>query len=345
MKFGFFMNALSAHQLPLAREVAKLVGIENFVYVTASSPGQSFQTQTCQDSWITENKNRLDACDVVFTGIRDFSLFERRYSMGLKTFYTSERWFKPFRMIPGWFKAFAPSYQWKIKRFTSWIKKDPKARYFAIGPWAKKDALLMGVPENKIVDWGYFVSPSTYALNEHRSTISNNSLVKLLWVGRMLDWKRVDTIIRAVACLNTNAEAVRYQLTIVGCGPQESYLRRIASRLSVANTQLSQFIFTPSVSMDKVRELMHQNDIYVLSSNAYEGWGAALSEAIEEGMFVIGTNEAGASAAMLPAHLRFKSGDWRQLSRILMSGVDRSAISYWSAKVAAERLVAIGEDI
>ena len=59
-------------------------------------------------------------------------------------------------------------------------------------------------------------------------------------------------------------------------------------------------MFMPAQPMEKVRELMREHDLFVLASNAYEGWGAVVSEALEEGMRVLGTFEAGASAAILP---------------------------------------------
>ena len=44
MRIAFYMNCISTHQVPLAREVALLVGKENFVYVDAGLGGQVYQT-------------------------------------------------------------------------------------------------------------------------------------------------------------------------------------------------------------------------------------------------------------------------------------------------------------
>ena len=52
--------------------------------------------------------------------------------------------------------------------------------------------------------------------------------------------------------------------------------------------------------MEKVRELMREHDLFVFPSNGLEGWGAVVSEALEEGMNVIGTFESGAPATLLP---------------------------------------------
>ena len=88
---------------------------------------------------------------------------------------------------------------------------------------------------------------------------------------------------------------------------------------------------------------MRTHDVYVLSSNAEEGWGAALNEALEEGMLAFGTYEAGASAAMLPKSHLFHAGDWRVLSRLLLKAVNgdikSTGIGDWTAKNAARKLL------
>ena len=88
---------------------------------------------------------------------------------------------------------------------------------------------------------------------------------------------------------------------------------------------------------------MRSNDVYVLASNAHEGWGAVVSEALEEGMEVFGTYEAGSSATMLPKENLFSAGDWKTLSEQLIHfGHSRVhhcyGIDNWNAKFAAKRL-------
>ena len=80
---------------------------------------------------------------------------------------------------------------------------------------------------------------------------------------------------------------------------------------------------------------MREHDVYVLSSNAYEGWGTVVSEALEEGMKVVGTYEAGASATMLPESNLFHAGDWRCLKNILENQILDVSIGDWTADFAA----------
>ena len=108
--------------------------------------------------------------------------------------------------------------------------------------------------------------------------------------------------------------------------------------------------FAGIVPISKVRDLMRSHDVYVLASDANEGWGAVVNEALEEGMKVLGTYEAGASAAMLPADDLFHAGDWRRLAELLVRCVKEKrdgklvgqGIGEWTPEKAAQRLVTEG---
>ncbi len=230
-----------------------------------------------------------------------------------------------------------------VKRFVAWANGDSGAKVLAIGPWAKKDFLRMGVRAEKIVDWGYFVAPSRFGtqvsaahaeldetcmstprpvVGRHDSVLSSCDphTIRVLWVGRDLAWKRVNDIERAVAFANDE-------------------LRSGVEERKVIFTKLM------GVPMAAVRAAMQMHDVYVLASNAEEGWGAALNEALEEGMSAIGTFEAGASAAMLPKERLYHAGDVKALARLLVkeynNKLPQCGIGRWTAKVAAERLLSL----
>ena len=107
------------------------------------------------------------------------------------------------------------------------------------------------------------------------------------------------------------------------------------------------------VSIDDVRRLMRENDVYVLSSNASEGWGAVTNEALEEGMHVLGTYEAGSSATILNEDDLFHAGDWKRLQFLLERCLDEKrhgtlkgqGIGEWSAEKAADRLMTLIDDV
>ena len=364
VKFAFYMNCVSAHQLPLAEEVAKLVGRGNFTYVDAQEKGQPLQTVTNAES---VNIKRLSEvgydlvrnCDVLFTGMRDFGLFEYRMGMGLKTFYTSERWFKPIRIprclpnslrnmfqVPGNVRMMFPKYIEMGQRIVNLLERGYGFVYLPIGVWAARDMAKIArrsfveksewSPGDCVEDlpntymWGDFVSRS----QTHNSQLITHNSLKVLWVGRMLDWKRVDTIIRAVCELSSSNSNHKLSLDIYGQGPEESRLKKLAAKSG------NVVRFYPPVPLAEVRELMRSHDVYVLASDAGEGWGAVVPEALEEGCNCVGTYEAGASATILPNEMLFHAGDYKALAKILTSlGDKRCSIGKWTAAYSAERLL------
>lgn len=378
MRFVLYTNALSEHQIPLAREIVKLVGTDNFRYIYTSKEGQKLQESNATEDWIEclpiEKTNEwLENADVMLVGgIRPISLCERRAASGRFTFYMSERWFKP---SIGMFRLLMPSYRRMAERFVRLLDVGGLV-YLPIGIHAARDmARLCGLlhgdlrclfraPEldferkpggrihsrdqgtgnreqdkkyclDKMRMWGYYVKPSSFdALPVQEA--SKKSEVRALWVGRLLNWKRVDTIVRAVG-EHANLKRVdnslpKITLDIYGSGPEEKRLKRMADKYCDAIN------FYPLVPIDAVRKLMREHDVYVLASNAYEGWGAVVSEALEEGMKVIGTFEAGSSATILPCDCLFHVGDWNALLKLLQKDIPSVVIGEWTARYAAEVL-------
>ena len=310
--------------------------------------------------------------DCLMENVRDFDVMEERTRQGKNTIYCSERWFKPIRLdsprnaeyaagaglsISGFFKMIFPFAQKRAIRMVRLLKSG-SLLYFPVGIEAARDmarmcGLLNGdlscifrAPQlgfenkpggriwsengndsqyclGKMRMWGYFVSSK--AKSREREPDHSIKRLKVLWVGRMFSWKRVDTVIRAVCGLPD------VELNIFGTGPEESRLRRIAK----AQTNVR---FHGMVPIDEVREQMRQHDVYVLSSNAFEGWGAVVNEALEEGMKVVGTFEAGASATLLPKSNLFHAGDWKALRTILQKPIADVSVGEWSASSAARVL-------
>lgn len=228
--------------------------------------------------------------------------------MNLRTYYMFERWFKP----PfGSLRMFHPGYYKRCKDFSSFYN-NPYFRLLPIGAYAVSDIIKMKKclmnpfahfgGWNKSEDilspiqqigwdnmrlWGYFVEPGT-GIRE----VSLSQGLKLFWCGRMLDWKRGDTLVKAA--VNLLKRNIPVELTLVGHGPEEEKLRKLAGKWHDRN-----IFFKPPAKIDEIRNYMQSNDVYVLASDGGEGWGAALNEAMNEGMIPVGTYEAGSSATMI----------------------------------------------
>lgn len=345
MKIVCWTVAVSPHQLPLAKEIAKRIGEGNYRYLYRDEPtaerrdlGWNFDSAPEWCRRATEDDPALMDADLVYTGgLRPLNLVARRIAAGKKTYYVTERWFKPLRILglnmPGRWRMLSPGYSRMARRMVTMLN-NPLCKVLAIGPWAKKDMIELGVREEQIWDWGYFVEEGK--VESVKCKITN---LKVLWVGRLVKLKRVDTIIRAVSSL-PHSITPPLTLDIYGTGPEERRLQKLSEKHGDI------IKFHPSVPIDEVRKLMREHDVYVMASDENEGWGAVVSEALVEGMRVIGTFEAGASAAMLPKERLFHSGDWRGLVDLLVKesrgALPACSIGEWTAEKAAERLVESG---
>ena len=332
--------------MPLAKAVVDIVGVDNFRYVYAEEMDEErlrlgWGYQSLPD-WCMKydgDSTVLTEADVLYTGIRCLDLMEKRSKIGKITLYYSERWFKPIGYWSGRLRLLSPCYRIMAKHIVSLLNEDSNFFYLPIGPWAKKDMVSIGGNIRKMVEWGYFVDTSDTVSNKECVSTCADEL-SILWVGRMLKLKRVETIIKAVKLLSVDnrVENKRFALTLVGEGPDKKRLQRLAANMENVR-------FMSSVSISEVRNLMRLNDVYVFSSNGMDGWGGVVNEALEEGMEVFGTYETGASATLLPQSHLFRSGDYHSLAVLLScarkpSRFRTSKVPYdYTARGAAERML------
>ncbi len=197
--------------------------------------------------------------------------------------------------------------------------------------WGRKHSFIRISPEhwNDIQEpgpwqnyhlWGYFVAPG----KAPSPPSTPCTPTRILWVGRMLDWKRVGTLIQAIP----NS----MELDLYGHGPDEAHLRRLAAHKS--NVHFHDFL-----PIEQVRDLMHSHDLYVLPSDGGEGWGAALNEALEEGMAVLATLESGSGATILPPEHLFQAENATELRQKLIGPIPRLGIGEWSVAKASDYLM------
>jgi glycosyltransferase involved in cell wall biosynthesis len=169
----------------------------------------------------------------------------------------------------------------------------------------------------------------------------------------MLDWKRVDTLIRAFSQLVS--QRPDSTLTLVGDGPQRPALMQLASKLLPPD---SCCFLTPQPVVE-IAMLMRHHHVYVLPSTGAEGWGGVINEAMSEGCVTVASKAAGAARSIIRHEkngLLFASGNWQQLGdllcviagdvemrdRLARAG-QRTMVDCWSPKVAAERFLSVSQ--
>ena len=117
------------------------------------------------------------------------------------------------------------------------------------------------------------------------SNVKEKILVTICHLNKEI--KRVQNIIKALASLKEWGEI--FNLEIIGCGPYEADLRKLASDLNVVD----QVVFMGAVPQEQLDNYLCPNKIFVLPS-ILEAFGIVFVEAMLRGLPVIGTIDCGA---------------------------------------------------
>lgn len=182
---------------------------------------------------------------------------------------------------------------------------------------------------------------------------------RILWAGRMLDWKRVNVLITAVRQLMN--QGFHISLLIVGEGPERERLLKCAKGYKhiledevypVINDEScpswdglfedQTILFSPYLKNTVIQRLMRETiDLYIMPSDGGEGWGAVVSEAILANCPVLSTFEAGSSATLLPSALLYSATSVKELAEKLKETtfyVPNNVAATWTGENYAQAL-------
>ncbi|MDP8974902.1 MAG: glycosyltransferase family 4 protein [Actinomycetota bacterium] len=160
------------------------------------------------------------------------------------------------------------------------ILKLPVARYITTSPTVVERMVAAGVDHEKIslIPCGFEDSLVTSVRREADQAFDDQPLYDIVVVNRLVGYKRVDVVVRAVAQLARTVPAIR--ALVVGRGPELDALNRLASELDVRKN----IEFTGHVREHAdVLRLVARSRIFV-SASEVEGFGIALVEAMALGL-------------------------------------------------------------
>ncbi len=150
----------------------------------------------------------------------------------------------------------------------------------------------------------------------------------LLYVGRLIPSKGIDTIIRSLPLLIQ--QGLNVKLVIVGQGYFKDYLEKLAQKLGVED----RVIFSGFIPDEDLPEFYSAADIFILPSVYYdcfnnyhpepEAFGLVLAEAMSCGTPTIATNVAGVPYWIKDGYngLLYESGDEKGLASRIISLIE-----------------------
>ena len=345
-------NFLNHHQLMLCNEFGKysdefyFIATEEIPDDRLSMGYSNMDTQydfvlRTYDGSVDNDKiyDVLDRSDAVIFGACPDELIEYRVKQNKLSFLASERFFKK-----GIWRRFHPAISKAVKRRSVQFK-DKDYYVLCASAFLSYDLSLLGFSEDKCYKWGYFPEVEHFEMFLER----NNKKLRLLWVGRMLDWKQGEVAVKAVAYLKKNN--IDFTLGFIGDGERREKLEKLTTKLGLTDN----VEFLGTMSPKEVREHMHNADVFLATSNFREGWGAVVNEAMSCGCAVLASSAAGSVPFLIDDGkngLIFRNGCQKDINeKLLKLAVDskmretlgRNAMhtinNEYCPEVAAKRLV------
>ncbi len=289
MKIVFLTNFFNHHQKPLSDALYRMLGEGNYLLVETSEFPMERRKLGYQElkapyvlrhgCYTTETvKHIITSFDVVIYGSAPLSLVKSRYREGKMTFCYSERRYKT---ISRYF--FYPLYSYRSFYLN-------KGYLLCASAYSSNDYYLSGMPRTKCFKWGYFPVLREYGninnLIENKQGYKNGT-INILWVGRLIDWKRPKDVIKLAHRLMQ--EGIRFSLHIIGNGELETSIKE-----QVAYYNLDDNVHVlGGMHPDRVRDFMDLADIFLFTSNRQEGWGAVLNESMNSACAVVVSDAIG----------------------------------------------------
>ena len=212
---------------------------------------------------------------------------------------------------------------------------------------------------DKCYKFGYFPKHIEYDMNslleEKEQKAKEAGATTILWEGRMLKLKRADLLIKAADILRNRG--YDFKVTLIGDGEEKENLINLTKKLELEDIVNFEGFLKP----DEARKRMSEAQIYVMTSNFWEGWGSVIYEGLNAGCCEVASHACGATPWLVKDNetgFVYRSGDEKSLADKLEIAIkdeetrkrlSRAAYKQmhelWNPQVAAKRVIGLAESI
>lgn len=302
----FVSNYINHHQIPFCNELYRRLG-DRFCFIQTEVMEQERvrmgwngqeklpyvkyyyeQPQECSE-WILESRA------VLFGGTDEEGYIAPRLEAGKPVVRYSERLYKT-----GQWKFVSP--KGLRKKYQDHTRYRRKAVYLlCAGAYVPSDFRLVGAYSGKMYRWGYFPELKKYDIDvlmagkglpqvPERQTdgLAEDRMPYILWAARFIDWKHPEIPVKLAAQLKHRG--LQFHMDMIGGGEMEEEIRSLIRELDVEDCVTLAGYKKP----EEVRSSMEKADIYLVTSDREEGWGAVVNEAMNSGCAVVANHMIGA---------------------------------------------------
>lgn len=305
MKIVFVSVVLNNHQVGVSDRLFELTGGE-FRFIETG--GNSVQDKKGGGDYssrpylmkVTDENNRaaafaeIDSADVMVYGAAPIEYLRHRVKSGKLTFLYTERWLKK-----GLINLLSPRLL-KQQLFYHLHCHGKPLYALCASAYAASDFRKMLSFRGRCFKWGYFPKIDKGNIDEIIAANENDPVIRILWVGRFIDWKHPETMIGLARSLQSSG--ADYKITMIGDGPELEKINQDA-----INSDLN-IEFMGVIPNLEVQKQMRCHHIFCFTSDRQEGWGAVLNEAMGNGCCPIAAVEAGATGFLIRNGINGYSG-------------------------------------
>lgn len=356
MNVVFISNYINHHQIPFCNAMYRLLEGE-FTFIQT----ERMEEQRIQMGWSLSEPpeyvrryyeepelcRRLTAdCSIaLFGGTDEESYIQERLAAGKPVIRISERLYKT-----GQWKAVSPrGLKKKYRDHTRYRRA--QVYLLCAGAYVASDFHIIRAYPNKMFRWGYFPETKRYAVEEllNEKGYGQGKISAILWAARMIDWKHPELAVETAHYLDRMR--LEFHMDIIGDGE----LRK------EVEDRIRQYGLEEKVSLlgyqqpGEIRRYMEKADIFLLTSDRQEGWGAVANEAMNSGCALVADHMTGAAPYLIrdgQNGFLYRDGRKeqlfalterlvrdRQLCRRLGAEAYETITGLWNAENAAEKLV------
>lgn len=350
MNVVFISNYFNQHQKPLCDVLFEKLG-NGFRFIATSNMGdfrkklgykkmKEYYVKSLVDEDITldECKTLIMDCDVLLCGVTDPNLIRDRQRSGKPILVLSERLFKDGKTHKNILRVIKYNYLHFYRK---------NEYLLCTSAFSASDYNKCGLFKGRAYKWGYF--PQCIRYGDVDKLFLSKKHHSIIWVARIISWKHPEGVIHLANALKN--EGYDFSIEMIGTGDLENDIKDKVKTLDLENYVK----LTGSMSPEEVREHMEQAEIFVFTSDANEGWGAVLNEAMNSACVPVASHAIGSVPYLInngENGLIFKSEDWydlfikvkslmeneRELKKIGINAY-RTISEVWNANNAGDRIV------
>ncbi len=362
MKVAFFSNFLNHHQLPLCLELFNNKEVDFTFIATERIPEERLQMKyedmnekypfvlrTYENSESEDKALRLSIeADIVIIGSAPNKYIEDRLKKYNKlTFRFCERSLKK-----GLWRRHIPRTRKRI--IADYIQyKNSNLYILCASAYTSHDIAICGFDTDKCYKWGYF--PEIMQYNNIKTITDKKKKNSIIWVGRFIEFKHPELVLEIASTLKK--KGYKFVINMIGDGPiKDKILNKIRDK------HLEDFVFlTGALTTEEVRKKMLNSQVFLSTSDFYEGWGAVVNEAMNSLCVPVVTHACGSAAFLINSGKNgyiYKYDDCneaviyiqkifenKQESNNMAVNAYERMIHLWNAKTAADRLLLLSKEL